>query len=503
MPPLLNNWFLVNIFDWWIYNQMCSNTQNKYNNSTIGKYISINGIYNKSTQTKCNDFIRINVMLATVLKISAHKKVMAIDLPLILSNLTAPLLGLVDTAVIGHLGEAKFLASITAGAWIFSFLYGNFIFLRMGTTGLAAQSFGSKNYDELVNIVVRSLIIGLCFGILILLIRDSIMPLVNPLLNLSDEVSEHASLYISIRALSAPAALMNFGVTGWLIAMQKTKVVLFLAFVVNGLNAILDVIFVNVFDMGVSGVATGTLISEWIACLIGLAVVFSTIKKINSEITLSSIFNKSSFGLLFNINVDIFLRTLCLTLSHLWFINRSSTIGDLQLAVNGVLLNFHVFAAFFIDGFAFTAETLVGESKGARDFKMFREYVITSSFWCLLVGAFCSLIFLGLGSNIVELLTDIDAVNQHSGPYLIWVVVLPVIAAVSYQLDGIFLGATQTSAMRNGMFISLLVLVGTSFYLVSNFGNHGLWGSFVLFMLARCITLGLKYRNLENTIVGD
>ena len=175
----------------------------------------------------------------------------------------------------------------------------------------------------------------------------------------------------------------------------------------------------------------------------------------------------------------------------------------MQLAVNGVLLNFHVFAAFFIDGFAFTAETLVGESKGARDFKMFREYVITSSFWCLLVGAFCSLIFLGLGSNIVELLTDIDAVNQHSGPYLIWVVVLPVIAAVSYQLDGIFLGATQTSAMRNGMFISLLVLVGTSFYLVSNFGNHGLWGSFVLFMLARCITLVLKYRNLENTIVGD
>ena len=442
-------------------------------------------------------------MFTTMLKMSVHKKVIAIALPLILSNLTAPLLGLVDTAVIGHLGEASYLAAITAGAWIFSFLYGNFIFLRMGTTGLAAQSFGSKNHDELINIILRSLIIGLFFGVLILLLRNIIMPLVNPMLNLSEQVSEHASLYISIRALSAPAALMNFGVTGWLIAMQKTRIVLFLAFVVNGLNAILDVVFVIFLDMGISGVATGTLISEWIACLIGLTIVVSLIKRMDSEITLSGIFNKRSFGLLFNINLDIFLRTLCLTLSHLWFINRSSTIGDLQLAVNGVLLNFHIFAAFFIDGFAFTAETLVGESKGARDFKMFREYVIASSFWCLLVGVFCSIIFWMLGSNIVSLLTDIPTVNQYSGTYLIWIVILPVISAVSYQLDGIFLGATQTSAMRNGMFISLVVLVVSSFYLVSNLGNHGLWCAFVLFMITRCLTLGLKYKSLENSIVRD
>ena len=164
------------------------------------------------------------------------------------------------------------------------------------------------------------------------------------------------------------------------------------------------------------------------------------------------------------------------------------------------VLNFHIFAAFFIDGFAFTAETLVGESKGARDFKMFREYVIASSFWCLLVGVFCSIIFWMLGSNIVSLLTDIPTVNQYSGTYLIWIVILPVISAVSYQLDGIFLGATQTSAMRNGMFISLVVLVVSSFYLVSNLGNHGLWCAFVLFMITRCLTLGLKYKSLENTI---
>ena len=442
-------------------------------------------------------------MFNAIIKISAHKKVLQIALPLILSNLTAPLLGLVDTAVIGHMGEAKFLAAITAGAWIFSFLYGNFIFLRMGTTGLASQSFGSKDHDELINIVVRSLIIGLCFGILILLLRDTIMPLVDPLLNLSKEVSEPASLYISIRTLSAPAALMNFGVIGWLIAMQKTRIVLLLAFLVNGLNAILDVIFVIVFDMGVSGVAAGTLISEWIACAIGLAIVFSMIKGINSKITLSSIFKKSSFALLFNVNLDIFLRTLCLTLSHLWFINRSSTIGDLQLAVNGILLNFHIFTAFFIDGFAFTAETLVGESKGARDFKLFREYVIASTFWCLFVGVLCAIIFVIFGSTIVGILTDIVAVNEHAGPYLIWIVILPVISAVSYQLDGIFLGATQTSAMRNGMFVSLVVLVVTSFYLVSNFGNHGLWCAFALFMITRCLTLGLKYKSLENSIAGD
>ena len=439
-------------------------------------------------------------MFAKFIELTAHKKVLKIAVPLILSNLTTPLLGLVDTAVIGHIGEAKFLAAITAGAWVFTFLYGNFIFLRMGTTGLASQSFGSKNHDELINIVLRSLIIGLCFGVLILLLKDVIMPLVDPLLNLSEEVYEPASLYISIRALSAPAALMNFGVTGWLIAIQKTRIVLLLAFVVNGLNAILDVIFVISFDMGVSGVAAGTLISEWIACAIGLFIVFSTIKGINSKTSLSSIFQKSSFALLFNLNLDIFLRTLCLTLSHLWFINRSSTLGDLQLAINGILLNFHIFTAFFIDGFAFTAETLVGESKGAQDFKLFREYVIASTFWCLLVGMVCACLFGMFGASIVGLLTDIASVNEKSGPYLMWIVILPIISAVSYQLDGIFLGATQTSAMRNGMFISLLVLVGTSFYLVSNFGNHGLWASFVLFMITRCITLGLKYKNLENSI---
>jgi len=442
-------------------------------------------------------------MFAKFIELTAHKKVLKIAVPLILSNLTAPLLGLVDTAVIGHVGEAKFLAAITAGTWVFTFLYGNFIFLRMGTTGLASQSFGSKNHDELINIVLRSLIIGLFFGVLILLLKDIIMPLVDPLLNLSEEVSEPASLYISIRALSAPAALMNFGVTGWLIAMQKTRIVLLLAFVVNGLNAILDVIFVIAFNMGVSGVAVGTLIAEWIACVIGLAIVFSTIRRINSKISLSGIFQKSSFTLLFNVNLDIFLRTLSLTLSHLWFINRSSTIGDLQLAINGVLLNFHILTAFFIDGFAFTAETLVGESKGARDFKLFREYVIASTFWCLLAGMFCSFIFGMFGSSMVGLLTDIASVNEKSGPYLMWIVILPIISAVGYQLDGIFLGATQTSAMRNGMFISLLVLVGASFYLVSNFGNHGLWAAFVLFMITRCITLGLKYKNLEKSITED
>ncbi|SVB65464.1 uncharacterized protein METZ01_LOCUS218318, partial [marine metagenome] len=380
-------------------------------------------------------------MFAKFIELPAHKKVLTIALPLILSNLTAPLLGLVDTAVIGHIGEAKFLGAITAGTWIFSFLYGNFIFLRMGTTGLASQAFGSKNFNELINIILRSLIIGLMFGVLILFMRNLIMPLMNPLLNLSEEVSAPASIYISIRALSAPAALMNFGVTGWLIAMQKTRIVLLLAFIVNGLNAILDVVFVIVFDMEVKGVAIGTLISEWIACLIGLVVVFSSIKGINSKISLSRIFQKGSFVLLFNVNLDIFLRTLSLTISHLWFISRSSTIGDLQLAVNGVLLNFHIFTAFFIDGFAFTAETLVGESKGARDFKLFRQYVIASTFWCLLVGVFCAFIFSIFGSAMVGVLTDISAVKEHASKYLIWIVILPVISSVSYQLDGIFLGA--------------------------------------------------------------
>ena len=429
-----------------------------------------------------------------------HRKILFIAIPLILSNLTVPLLTFVDTAMIGHLGNVAYLGGITAGATLFTLIYGNFIFLRMGTTGFSAQAFGAKKNSELVNVFSRSIILGLLIGFLIIIFRESIFSLFLPLLSLSGEVGESSSNYISIRIFSAPAVLMNFGIIGCLIGIQKTKIVLIIAFLVNGLNIILDYVFVVYWDMDVSGVALGTLISEWTACVFGLVILGIILKRLQVNVFKAKIFSKEEFFRLFNLNIDIFIRTFCLVATHIWFINRSSNLGDLELAANGILLNFVYISAFFVDGFAFTTESLVGQSKGAKDETLFKRYVVNSTIWCIISGIVCVIFFAFFGEKLIQLLTDILMVKDLSSEYLIWVILLPVISAFSYQLDGIFTGATKTRDMRNGAIISLLIFIIATIVLIPVLGNHGLWFSYVLFILVRAVTLSLKFSGLQREI---
>tara|TARA_Y100000758_G_C16053056_1_gene422233 strand:- start:423 stop:1763 length:1341 start_codon:yes stop_codon:yes gene_type:complete len=429
-----------------------------------------------------------------------HRKILFIAIPLILSNLTVPLLTFVDTAMIGHLGNVAYLGGITAGATLFTLIYGNFIFLRMGTTGLSAQAFGAKKNTELVNVFSRSIILGLLIGFLIIIFRESIFTLFLPLLSLSGEVGESSLNYISIRIFSAPAVLMNFGIIGCLIGIQKTKIVLIIAFLVNGLNIILDYVFVVYWDMDVSGVALGTLISEWTACVFGLVILGIILKRLQVNVFKAKIFSKEEFFRLFNLNIDIFIRTFCLVATHIWFINRSSNLGDLELAANGILLNFVYISAFFVDGFAFTTESLVGQSKGAKDETLFKRYVVNSTIWCIISGIVCVMFFAFFGEKLIQLLTDILMVKDLSSEYLIWVILLPVISAFSYQLDGIFTGATKTRDMRNGAIISLLIFIIATIVLIPVLGNHGLWFSYVLFILVRAVTLSLKFSGLQREI---
>ena len=429
-----------------------------------------------------------------------HRKILFIAIPLILSNLTVPLLTFVDTAMIGHLGNVAYLGGITAGATLFTLIYGNFIFLRMGTTGFSAQAFGAKKNSELVNVFSRSIILGLLIGFLIIIFRESIFTLFLPLLSLSGEVGESSSNYISIRIFSAPAVLMNFGIIGCLIGIQKTKIVLIIAFLVNGLNIILDYVFVVYWDMDVSGVALGTLISEWTACVFGLVILGIILKRLQVNVFKAKIFSKEEFFRLFNLNIDIFIRTFCLVATHIWFINRSSNLGDLELAANGILLNFVYISAFFVDGFAFTTESLVGQSKGAKDETLFKRYVVNSTIWCIISGIVCVIFFAFFGEKLIQLLTDILMVKDLSSEYLIWVILLPVISAFSYQLDGIFTGATKTRDMRNGAIISLLIFIIATIVLIPVLGNHGLWFSYVLFILVRAVTLSLKFSGLQREI---
>jgi len=433
---------------------------------------------------------------------SLNKKVFLLAVPLILANLTTPILGIVDTAVIGHLDDPVFLASVVAGSWMFSLFYWGFGFLKSGTTGITAQAKGSNNREEVVNSLLRALIAGLIIGVIISLCRYFLGPLASQILGLSSSVSDLATEYILIRSLSAPAVLATYALIGWLIALQKTREVMIVTFITNAVNVVLDVVLVTIFHMDVKGVAFGTLIAEWIALIASAYFVLKIIKNQYSiSIRPKDIFESNAIIKILTIHTNIFIRTVALISAHLWFVNRSSSLGDMILAANGVLLNLHIMSGFFADAFAFTCESLVGEAKGKRSLRRFREVVLITGAWALV----CSLIsastwYLG-GTFFINLLTSIEPIRLLANDYLMWVIIMPILTMACYHLDGIFLGTTQTSDLRNGMLISLIVFVGLTLWLIPNLQNDGLWISFCVFFIIRAITLLIRYRSVEKSII--
>jgi len=432
---------------------------------------------------------------------SLNKKVLLIALPLILSNLTTPILGIVDTVVIGHLNDPIFLASVTAASWIFTLFYWGFGFLKSGTTGITAQAKGSNNKQEVMYSLLRALFVGLIIGTLISLCRSVLAPLASQILDLSNSVSNITTEYILIRSFSAPAVLATYALIGWLIALQKTREVMIIAFITNGLNIVLDVVFVTIFHMDVKGVAFGTLISEWTAVIISTYFVIKIYKnEYQVSIQMKDIIERNAIVRLLTIHTNIFVRTVALISAHLWFVNRSSSLGDMILAANGVLLNLHMVATFFIDGFAHTCETLVGEAKGQRNLKQFRRIVFITVAWALISALFSAFIFYLGGTFFINLLTSIESIRFLAYEYLSWVIIMPILTMACYHLDGIFLGTTQTSDIRNGMLISLIFYLGATFLLIPSLQNHGLWMSFSIFFIIRAITLLIRYPSVEKSI---
>ena len=262
--------------------------------------------------------------------------------------MTTPILGIVDTAVIGHLDDPVFLASVVAGSWMFSLFYWGFGFLKSGTTGITAQAKGSNNREEVVNSLMRALIAGLIIGVTISLCRYFLGPLASQILDLSSSVSDLTTEYILIRSLSAPAVLATYALIGWLIALQKTRAVMIITFITNAVNIVLDVVLVTIFHMDVKGVAFGTLIAEWIALIASAYFVLKIIKNQYSiSIRPKDIFESNAIVRILTIHTNIFIRTVALISAHLWFVNRSSSLGDIILAANGVLLNLHIMSGFF------------------------------------------------------------------------------------------------------------------------------------------------------------
>jgi MATE family multidrug resistance protein len=435
----------------------------------------------------------------------SYRRVMDIAWPIVLANIAVPLLGVVDTAVIGHLGLTAPLGAIAIGAQVFSFLYWGLGFLRMGTTGLTAQADGAGDAGEVRASLGRALVIGLVLATLLLALRRPLATAAFLVFETSPEIERLARSYFSIRIWGAPATLVGYAVLGWLIGLRETRMVLVLQVFLNALNIALDLLFVVGLGWGVRGVAVGTLISEWSAALLAVALVAVTLRSSGS---LRRPRNADLIGLLrprpllatLRINQDIFLRTVLLISAFAWFTRQGARAGDTVLAANHVLLQFLAFSAFFLDGFAFAAEALVGQAVGARSRERLDHAVRLSSTIAVTTAAATTLLFALFGSAIVTALTNVVEVREVARRFLPYAALHPVVGVWCFQLDGIFIGATRTADMRNAMIASFIIYLGVWWLLWTPLGNHGLWIAFLLFFVARGVTLAVRYPALLRSV---
>jgi MATE family multidrug resistance protein len=426
-----------------------------------------------------------------------HHDVWSLAGPMILSNLTVPLLGMVDTAVVGHLHEPHYLGAVAVGAMIFGVVFWGFGFLRMGTTGLTAQALGAVDYVQLRAWLARALLLAMGFSGLLLVLQIPIADLAFYLMRPSELVEQQGRIYFTIRIASAPATLANYVIIGWFLGLQNARVPLLLLLVVNSVNMLLDVVMVMGLQFGADGVAWASLCAEYCGLVLGLLLVRNELHKYPGAWRMTHIFDGAQFRRMLSVNRDILIRTLCLMFTLAFFTAQGARMGEVILAANAVLFNFQTFMAYGLDGFAHAAEALVGKATGARDQAAFRRSVHIVFFWALLISTLFAFAYAVLGEYFIAMLTDIQEVRQTAEQYLIWVIVLPLVSIWSFSFDGIYLGATRTIEMRNTMLISTLAVFLPAWYGLQSVHNHGLWMAFVLFMCARAVTMAWVYGRLQ------
>ena len=428
----------------------------------------------------------------------SHKRVLGVAIPIVLANATIPILGAVDTAVVGQLGLAAPIGAVGIGAIIITAIYWLFGFLRMGTTGLTAQAIGSGDKPETSALLVRGIIIGLVAGLVLIIAQVPIFLGALQLSPASMEVESLAQKYLQIRVYSAPAAIALFGITGWLIAKEKTREVLLLQLALNGINITLDLVFVLKLGWGVEGVAIATLIAEWSGLIFGL---WLAREGFNNGYWKNwiQIFDRVRLIQMAKVNSDIMIRSILLEIGFVSFLFLGSSFDDATLAANQVLIQFLNITAYALDGFAFAAEALVGQALGAKNRPLFRRAVIMTSQWGLGSVILMALAFFVFGNSIINVMTTAEDVRVVSYEYLPWMVAAPLAGVAAWMLDGIFIGATRTADMRNMMFISFCIYLIALALLLPSYGNHGLWASLIIFSIARGVTLGFKYPALEKS----
>ncbi len=417
-----------------------------------------------------------------------HRTVLAIAIPMTLAYLSTPLLGIVDMAVIGRLGDPALLGGIAIGGIIFDLVFTTFNFLRSGTTGLTAQAFGAQNEEEVKATLLRAFVIAAIGGLLVILLQAPLREIGLWFLGGSADVQAATSRYFDIRVYSAPFLLANYAMLGWFIGLGRAGTGLVLQLVLNGLNIGLSVWFVIGFGWSVEGVALATVLSEIAATALGVCLVVFTTGK-TSWPALQVIFAPRLLVRMMAVNRDIMIRSFTLLFAFAFFTARSADQGDTVLAANALLEKFIMLAAFFLDGLATAAEQLAGRAVGARYRPAFDRALKLTALWSFALAGILSTLFWFFGQYMIDFMTTAEDVRQVTSTYLVWAILTPVFGVLAFQMDGVFIGATWSSTMRNMMLLSLVVYLAAYYLLFPILGNHGLWLAFLLFFGTRGLTL--------------
>ena len=419
---------------------------------------------------------------------NVNKQIYRLALPNIISNFSIPLLGAVDTALMGRLESQAYLGAVGIGGIIFSFIYWGFGFLRMATTGLTAQAFGEKDLPECGRLLLRSICIGITASLLLLIFQWQLANVSFLLIDTSAEVEHLARVYFHIRIYAAPATLCLHGFHGVFLGLQNARYPMLLTIVVNLVNIGLNVVFVRLLGMKVAGVALATVIAQSVGLCLAVVLFSRDYRGLLRAWRFSEVLAAAQLKRFLNISSDIFIRTCCLVFSHAVFMAKSAALSDTFLAVNTILLQFINFLSYAIDGLAFAAESLIGKYKGARDMPNLKRTTRQVFLWSFLFGSVIMLIFALFGELLLRLFTDQLPLVAQAKPYLIWIIIAPVVNVAAYIWDGIFLGATASKALRNSVVVSTLLFL-SAIYLLMPFGNHGLWGALTLLLIARGVSL--------------
>jgi len=421
---------------------------------------------------------------------SSKKQIFLLSIPVFFSNLAIPLVGIVDTGLMGNLGQSKFLAATSIATSVMTMIIWSFAFLRMGTVGIVAQLFAKSDYREIVRTLLRNFLIAILIAIIIILFKPIIVGLTKDFFSTSIETQELIKTYISVRVLSVPAELIIYILVGFYLGIQKTNISSLLVIVMSALNIVFSSFFVLSLDLDIFGVVLGTLIASYITAIMFSLFTYNFIlKKFQIIPTFERLIIPSKFLKLFITNFDIFIRTIVLTFSFLWISYLGSKLGEDYLAINAILMQFIILAAFFLDAYAFSTEGIVGFAIGRRNKKSFLLVVKNSIQLSFFTALIISVLYLIFFKQMINIITDVEILRFLSYKHAIWIIIIPPIASFCYQLDGIFIGASQTQEMRNAMMVAVASFIIVSIYLTKYFENHGLWLSLLLFMLFRSLTL--------------